>query len=187
MIYMTVLVACEFSGVVRDAFTRRGHDAVSCDIEPSERSGLHITTNVLDLLDGGWDMMIAHPPCTYLCNSGVRWLYEIPGRRELMYYASEFFYELIESSIDKICVENPIPHKHACLPGYNQIIQPWMFGEGETKSTCLWLKNLPELEPTNIVIGRKHRVHYEPPGKNRQKNRSRTYTGIAEAMAEQWG
>ena len=184
---MKVLIACEFSGIVRDAFIQKGHDAVSCDIEPTERSGAHIIGNVLDLLDDDWDMMIAHPPCTYLCNSGVRWLHEIPGRWELMYSASEFFYKFVESTIHKICIENPIPHSHACLPDYNQIIQPWMFGDGETKATCLWLKNLPELKPTNIVSGRKPKVHYESPGPNRQKNRSRTYTGIAEAMAELWG
>lgn len=184
---MKVLIACEFSGIVRDAFIQKGHDAVSCDIEPSERPGAHITGNVLDLLDDGWDMMIAHPPCTYLCNSGVRWLHEIPGRWELMYSASEFFYKFVESTIHKICIENPIPYGHACLPDYNQIIQPWMFGDGETKATCLWLKNIPELKPTNIVSGRKPKVHYESPGPNRQKNRSRTYTGIAGAMAEQWG
>ena len=184
---MRVLIACEFSGRVRDAFIQKGHDAVSCDIEPSEKLGAHITGNVLDLLGDGWDMMIAHPPCTYLCNSGVRWLHEIPGRWGLMYSASEFFYKFVESTIHKICIENPIPHGHACLPDYNQIIQPWMFGDGETKATCLWLKNLPELKPTDIVSGRKPKVHYEAPGPNRQKNRGRTYTGIAEAMAEQWG
>ncbi|MCK5520341.1 MAG: DNA cytosine methyltransferase [Candidatus Marinimicrobia bacterium] len=184
---MKVLIACEFSGIVRNAFIERGHDAVSCDIETSEKPGAHIIGNVLDLLDDGWDMMIAHPPCTYLCNSGVRWLHEIPGRWELMRSASKFFYEFVESSIHKICIENPIPHKYGKLPKYSQIIQPWLFGHNETKATCLWLKNLPKLKPTNIVSGRQQKIHCEPPGKNRSRNRSRTYKGIAKGMAEQWG
>lgn len=184
---MKVLVACEFSGVVRDAFINNGHDAISCDILPSERSGPHIIGDVISLLDETWDIMIAHPPCTYLCNSGVRWLHEIPGREELMEAASEFFYKFIKCDIDKVCIENPIPHKYGCLPAYNQIIHPWMFGHGETKATCLWLKGLPLLEPANVVKGREPRVHYESPGPERQKNRSRTFTGIASAMAEQWG
>ena len=189
---MKVLIACEFSGIVRDAFIECGHDAVSCDILPSERAGPHITGDVLYWLDDGWDLMIAHPPCTYLCNSGVRWLYtgysKLPGGRwDRLKEASLFFKTLLNADIERICIENPIPHKHGNLPKYTQIIHPWQFGHGETKATCLWLNGLPLLQPTDIVNGRKPRVHYEAPGQNRQKNRSRTYAGIAGAMAEQWG
>ncbi|KKN74889.1 hypothetical protein LCGC14_0386380 [marine sediment metagenome] len=188
---MKVLVACEFSGVVRDAFARRGHDAWSCDLEPSEAGGSHLQFDVRDaILDWDWDLMIAHPPCPYLSRSGVRWLYEQPGRWELMREAAQFFKALWEANIPKIAIENPIPHRYGIEPlagRYSQIIQPWQFGHGEVKATCLWLKGLPLLEPTNVVDGRVPRVHYEGPGKDRWKNRSRTYYGIAEAMAEQWG
>ena len=187
---MKVLIACEFSGVVRNAFAINGHDAISCDILPTELKGNHHQGDVLDILNEKqeqWDLMIAHPPCTYLCNSGVRWLHEISGRWDELNKAKEFFNVFLNSNIKKIAIENPIPHKYAELPKYTQIIQPWMFGHGESKATCLWLKNLPELKPTSIVSGRKPKVHYEAPGSNRQKNRSRTCAGIAAAMAEQWG
>lgn len=187
---MKVLVACEFSGVVREAFKAGGHDAWSCDLLPTEILGQHIQDDVLKHLDDGWDLMIAHPPCTYLCNSGVRWLHEIPGRWEQMIEASLFFRRLYESSITKIAIENPIPHKYAMniiKVGYKQIIQPWQFGHGETKATCLWLRNLPKLQPTNIVPGREQRIWKLPPSETRSIERSRTFKGIAGAMAEQWG
>ncbi len=186
---MKVLVACEFSGIVRDAFARRGHDAWSCDLLPTEIPGNHIQDDVLKHLDEGWDLMIAHPPCTRLCNSGVCWL----GKRNLwaeMEQAGQFFRLLLEAEIPRVAVENPIPHKYALnIIGrkYDQAIQPWQFGHGETKATCLWLVNLPILLPTSVVEGRAQRSHHEPPSPDRWKNRSRTFTGIAEAMAEQWG
>jgi len=195
---MRVLVACEFSGVVRDAFRARGHDAYSCDLIDSE-SNYHITGSVYGLVDGAWDLMIAHPPCTYLCNSGVRWLHEIPGRWRDMQEGAIFFHDLWKTRtahIPKICVENPIPHKHALLDPYTQIIHPWQFGHKEMKATCLWLKGLPELEPTDVVgpppkdkEERKkwQKVHRASPGPDRWKERSITKTGIAQAMAEQWG
>ena len=186
---MKILIGCEFSGIVRDAFTAHGHDAISCDIIDTEKPGKHYKGNVLDILNSGYDGAIFHPPCTFLTNSGVRWLYEKPGRWEEMKKAAEFFKTLLNADIPKICVENPIPHKYAMdIIGkkYTQIIQPWQFGHGETKSTCLWLKGFPELKPTKIVSGRLHKVHHEPPSEERQKNRSRTYVGIAQAMAEQW-
>ena len=190
---MNILVACEFSGIVRDAFRKRGHSAVSCDLLPSERPGPHHQGNVLEFIKNtdGWDLMIAHPPCTYLANSGVRWLYEQPDRMRKMIDARDFFYQLTNADIEHICIENPIPHKYlyndCFIPKYDQIIQPWMFGHGETKATCLWLKNLPKLAPTNIVSGREGRVWKESPSPDRWKKRSRTFQGIADAMAEQWG
>lgn len=186
---MKVLVACEFSGIVRDAFAARGHYAVSCDFLPSERPGHHIVGNVEYVLHAdGWDLMIAHPPCTYLCNSGVRWLAGNLERRIAMHEAARFFLTLLSAKhIPRICIENPIPHRHAGLPPYSQTIQPWQFGHGETKRTCLWLKGLPNLVPTNVVEGREPRVHHASPGPDRWKERSRTFDGIAKAMAEQWG
>lgn len=188
---MKILVACEFSGIVRDAFRKRGHDAWSCDILPTEADPTyHLQCDVLEILDQGWDMMIAHPPCIYLANSGVRWLYANPRRWEKLKEAAEFFKALWNANIPRIALENPIPHKYARdLIGvpYSQVIQPWQFGHGETKATCLWLKNLPPLKPTNIVDGRENRVHRMPPGPNRWRERSRTFHGIAEAMAAQWG
>ena len=184
---MRVLIACEFSGVVRDAFIAAGHDAVSCDLMPSEKPGPHITGNVTQLLNDSWDLMIAHPPCTYICNSGVRWLHSRPGRWELLNEAKIFFNLFLNSDIEKIAIENPIPHKYAELPKYTQIIQPWQFGHGETKKTCLWLKNLPLLAPSDIVDGRFDRIHRMSPSKHRSQDRSRTYQGIADAMADQWG
>ena len=195
---MRVLVACEFSGIVRDAFIARGHYAKSVDLLPTERPGPHYQGDILDFIKStnGWDLMIAHPPCTYLTNSGVRWLYGGKGTvpdEERWYHmeqAASFFYRLLNANIPKIAVENPVMHKYAIeIIGrkQDQIIQPWQFGHGETKGTGLWLKNLPKLVPTNIVDGRKPRVHSASPGPNRWKERSITYTGIAEAMAEQWG
>jgi hypothetical protein len=189
---MKVLVACEFSGRVRDAFTKRGHEAWSCDLLQSDAPGNHFQGNVLDILDAGWDLIIAHPPCTYLCNSGVRWLHGPPygcTRWQQMQTGALFFKLLLDADVPKIAIENPIPHKYAVeIIGrkYDQIIQPWQFGHGETKATCLWLKGLPKLEPTNIVAGREARIHKMPPSADRGRKRSITYSGIAEAMAEQW-
>lgn len=195
-----MLVACEFSGVVREAFRCHGHDAWSCDLLPSEIPGPHFQCNVLTILDQGWDLMVAHPPCTYLCNSGVRHLHGEKGqeRYRLMFAACQFFQALWRCSIPRIAIENPIPHKYARaeLGDYTQLIQPWMFGHGETKATCLWLKNLPLLEPSHRRQDlfclpepkeREHRIWLMSPNKDRAKNRSRTFIGIAAAMAQQWG
>ena len=188
---MRVLVACEYSGAVRDAFTALGHEAMSCDLLPTESPGAHHQGSVLDVLNDGWDLMIAHPPCTFLCNSGVRWLAENPDRWRDLDAACHFFNALLDAPIPRICIENPIPHRHAVqrIGGrkYTQIIHPWQHGHGETKATCLWLKGLPPLTPTAIVDGRVQRIHRMPPGKNRSKERSKTYAGIASAMAAQWG
>lgn len=183
-----VLIGCEFSGIVRDAFKAKGHDAWSCDLLPTERKGQHIQGDVLEILNDGWDLMIAHPPCTRLCNSGVRWLAE----RNLWYdldKACDFFNELKMADIPGICIENPIPHKYAVakIGKYDQIIQPWQFGHGEMKATCLWLKGLRKLGMTKLVAGREARIHKMTPSSNRGKLRSITYQGIANAMAEQWG
>ena len=180
---MKVLVACEFSGIVREAFKAKGHYAVSCDLLPTEIDGLHIQGDVLEILNDGWDLMIAHPPCTHLAVSGARWFkYKVKEQKE----AIAFFMRLVNADIPKICVENPISIMSTHYRKPDQIIQPWQFGHGETKKTCLWLKNLPLLQPTNIVEGREPRIYYESPGVDRWKNRSRFYKGIAEAMAEQW-
>lgn len=199
---MRVLVACEFSGVVRDAFAERGHDAWSCDLLPCERGGKHIQGDVREVLGQDWDLMVAHPPCTYLTNAGARHLHSVPSRRgtvtkihgaerwRLMEEAAAFFWHLLNCSIPKVAVENPIPHRYAVKEigrKYDQLFQPWQFGHGETKATCLWLKGLPPLTPTKIVEGRTPRVHYASPGPDRWKERSRTLPGIAAAMAEQWG
>lgn len=185
-----VLVACEFSGIVRDAFRERGHDAVSCDLLPTERPGPHIQGDVLDVLDEEWDLMIAHPPCTYLANSGVRWLYEKEDRWQDLIDGAVFFRRLLEAPIPRIAVENPVIHKWARKiigRGPDQTIQPWQFGHGETKAICWWLKDLPPLQATDEVAGRDNRVHREPPSENRWKERSRFYPGVAKAMADQWG
>lgn len=199
---MRVLVACEFSGIVRDAFLSRDHDAWSCDLLPTEREGPHIQDDVLNILNDGWDLMIAHPPCTYITNAGVRHLHthvfsrtgkvaKISGevRWTELRKSCVFFNALHDAPILKICIENPIPHKYAkeLIGNYTQILQPWQFGHGETKAICLWLKNLPKLVPTNIVNGREHRIHKMSPSPDRWKNRSRFFSGIAQAMAEQWG
>jgi hypothetical protein len=180
------LVACEFSGIVRDALRARGCDAVSCDLLPSEQAGPHIQDNVLRHLDDGWDGMIAHPPCTHLAVSGARWFYTKQREQQ---EAIAFCECLWTSSIPLIALENPIGvlATRSLLGPSTQIIQPWMFGHGEVKATCLWLKGLPLLQPTCIVEGRHGRVWREPPSPERWKNRSRTYQGIAEAMAAQWG
>jgi len=186
---MRVLIACEFSGRVRDAFIKKGHDAVSCDLLPTEQPGPHIQGDVLEVLDDDWDMMVAHPPCTRLCNSGVRWLAERNLWNDLL-KGGNFFKKLMNCDIPRIAVENPIPHKYAVnIIGrkYDQIIQPWQFGHGETKATCLWLENLPKLTPTNIVSGREGRIWKMSPSDERGKLRSTTFQGIANAMAEQWG
>lgn len=182
---MRILIACEFSGIVRDAFRRKGHDAWSCDLLPCERSNeFHIQDDVLNILDSDWDMMIAHPPCTHLAVSGARWFkYKQKEQSE----AIEFFMKLVNANIPKTAVENPISIMSTKYRRPDQIIQPWQFGHGETKAICLWLKNLPELKPTNIVSGREARIHRMPPSKDRWKERSRFYTGIADAMADQWG
>jgi site-specific DNA-cytosine methylase len=181
---MKVLIACEFSGIVREAFKARGHDAWSCDILPTEIPGQHIHDDVLKHLNDGWDLMIAHPPCTHLAVSGARWF---KNKLQEQAEALEFVRMLMAAPIRMICIENPISIISSRIRKPDQIIQPWQFGHGETKATCLWLKNLPLLQPTNIVDGRVNRVHREPPSPERWKNRSRTYQGIAEAFASQWG
>jgi len=181
---MKVLVACEFSGIVREAFKAKGHDAWSCDLLPTEIPGQHIQGDVLTILNDGWDLMIAHPPCTHLAVSGARWFKDKKGEQEA---ALEFVRMLMSASIPKICIENPVSVISTRIRKPDQIIQPWQFGHGGTKATCLWLKDLPKIVPTNIVEGRTGRVHHEPPGPERWKNRSRTFSGIANAMAEQWG
>lgn len=188
-----VLVACEFSGIVRDAFAAVGCDAWSCDLLPTERPGPHYQADALFVSrERPWDLLIAHPPCTYLCNSGVRWLYggkgkvQDPERWRLMHNATVFFRALLNAPIPRVAVENPVPHSHAGLPKFTQSIQPWQFGHGEVKRTCLWLRGLPPLVPANIVTGREPRVHHASPSADRWKERSRTYHGIAAAMAAQW-
>jgi len=181
---LRVLIACEFSGIVRDAFIRRGHDAMSCDLLPTESPGPHYQGDVLNILNDGWGLMIAHPPCTYLAVSGARWF---AGRRKEQEAALSFVRLLLDAPIQRIAIENPISVISSKIRKPDQIVQPWMFGHPETKATCLWLKNLSLLKPTNIVDGRANRVHLEPPGPDRWKNRSRTYPGIAAAMADQWG
>lgn len=182
---MKVLIACEFSGVVREAFKAKGHDAYSCDILPSEiPSPNHIQDNVLNVLNDNWDLMIAHPPCTHLAVSGARWF---KHKQQEQKDALIFVQKLMDAPIEKIAIENPISIISSKIKKPSQIIQPWQFGHGETKATCLWLKNLPNLIPTDIVEGREARIHKMPPSINRGKERSRTYIGIAKAMAEQWG
>jgi site-specific DNA-cytosine methylase len=181
---MRVLIACEFSGIVRDAFTARGHFAVSCDLLPTERPGRHYPGDVFQIIDQPWDLMIAHPPCTHLAVSGARWFKE---KQREQAEALEFVRALLTAPIPRIALENPISIISSRIRKPDQIIQPWMFGHGETKATCLWLKNLPKLEPTNIVSGREPRVHHASPGPDRWKERSRTLQGIADAMADQWG
>ena len=180
---MRVLVACEFSGIVRDAFIARGHDALSCDLLPTEKEGPHYQGDVGDLLQEKWDLMIAHPPCRFLASSGARWYMRTREQEE----AIEFVYQIGRVNIQRIAIENPVGVLSTRLCKPDQIIQPWQFGHGETKATCLWLKNLPLLEPTNIVEGREPRIHHMIPSPERWKDRSRTFQGIADAMAEQWG
>lgn len=181
---MRVLVGCEFSGIVRDAFAALDHDAWSCDLIPSERPGQHIQGNVLDYLEDDWDLMIAHPPCTHLAVSGARWF---KNKQAEQIAALQFVGELMAAPIARIAIENPVSIISSRFRKPDQIIQPWQFGHGEVKATCLWLKGLPKLVPTHIVEGRTARVHKEPPGPDRWKNRSRTMPLIAEAFASQWG
>lgn len=181
---MRVLVACEFSGVVRDAFTNRGHDAMSCDLRLSDRPGPHYCGDVLDILNDGFDLLVAFPPCTHLASSGARWFKDKAKEQAA---SLSFVRSLMSAPIPRIAIENPIGVISTKVRKPDQIIQPWQFGHGETKATCLWLKNLPPLVPTNIVSGREHRIHLVPPSPIRWMIRSRTYVGIAEAMAQQWG
>ena len=183
---MRVLVACEFSGIVRDAFAALGHDAWSCDLLPSERPGKHIQGDVAPVLSDGWDLMVAHPPCTYLARSGSRW-WNDPGRAEAREAALEFVRLLLDAPIERIALENPPGAIGSNIRKANQYIQPWQFGHGEVKTTGLWLKNLPRLSSTRMVTGRDPKVHHAAPGPDRWKNRSRTLPGIASAMAQQWG
>lgn len=180
---MRVLVACEFSGIVRGAFTARGHDAVSCDFEPTERPGPHIQGDVTGIIEDGWDMMIAFPPCTYLARSGARWHWGTPRQAR----ALEFVALLMAAPIPRIAIENPVGAINSKIRRPDMILHPWEYGHGETKATCLWLKNLPPLMVGDLVTGRRHTVHEMSPGPDRARNRSRTYPGVAEAMAEQWG
>lgn len=196
---MKVLVACEYSGIVREAFKAMGHDAWSCDLLPTEIEGQHIQGDVLEIINQDWDLMIAHPPCTYLCNSGVHWLNRQEGRWEKMREGALFFKALWDTPISKICIENPVMHKYAreiIGASYWQSIQPYQFGHPESKRTCLWLKNLPFLETTNVLekpasgkwdnqtASGQNKL---APSPDRWKLRSKTYTGIAAAMASQWG
>lgn len=183
---MNVLVACEYSGVVRDAFAAMGHYAMSCDLLPTEKPGLHYIGDVRDVIDDGWDLMIAHPPCTHLAVSGARHFARkiADGSQDA---ALDFVRTLMLAPIQRIAIENPVSIISTRIRRPDQGIQPYMFGHGETKATCLWLKNLPPLHPTKYVEGREARVHRTPPGPNRWKERSRTYQGIADAMAMQWG
>ena len=178
-----VLVACEFSGIVRDAFIAAGADAMSCDFLPTEAPGPHYVGDVRDVIGDGWDLMIAHPPCTHLAVSGARWFKDKRLEQDL---ALEFVRLLLSAPIRQIAVENPISIISSRIRKPDQIIQPWQFGHGETKATCLWLKGLRPLTPTDIVDGRVARVHRMPPGPERWKERSRTFKGVAAAMAEQW-
>lgn len=181
---MKVLVACEFSGAVRDAFAALGHDAWSCDMLPSETPGQHYEGDARDFLGAGWDLMIAHPPCTHLAVSGALWF---KGKPDEQAHGLGFVLQLANAPIDRIAIENPISILSSHWRKPDQIIQPHQFGHGEVKATCLWLKNLPKLQPTNQVEGREPRVHHASPGPDRWKERSRTLEGIAAAMAEQWG
>jgi hypothetical protein len=194
-----VLIACEYSGTVRDAFIKVGHDAMSCDLLPTDVAGPHYQGDVKYVLDDQWDLLIAHPPCTYMTNSGVSWLHKDPARWALLDDAAAFFNLLLDAPVKRIAVENPIMHKYAKERIGNrkqdQVVQPWMFGHMEQKGTCLWLKNLPLLTATNNVKAEmlllpdneRQRLHYLPPGPDRWKLRSKTYQGIADAMAAQWG
>lgn len=181
---MRVLIACEYSGVVREAFKERSHHAVSCDLLDSEIPGLHYKGNIFDIIDQEWDMMIAFPPCTHLAVSGARWFKD---KQQEQQEAIRFFMKLMDAKIPRIAIENPIGIMSTLYRKPDQIIQPWQYGHGETKATCLWLSNLPLLTPTNIVEGREARIWKMPPSPNRAKERSRTYEGIAKAMSEQWG
>lgn len=181
---MKVLVACEFSGIVRDAFTYAGHDAISCDLISSERPGQHYEGDIFDVIDEGWDLMIAHPPCTHLASSGARWWRH---KKREQAEALDFVRDLMAAPIPRIAIENPVGKIGSTIRKADQVIQPWMFGHGEVKTTCLWLKGLPKLIPTNIVPGREQKCWKQPEHKDRWRRRSRTYPGIAAAMSAQWG
>ena len=182
-----VIVACEYSGRVREAFRNIGHDAWSCDIiESEDDSKFHIQTCIEDVINDGWDLMVAHPPCTHLAVSGARH-FKAKQESGVQQEALDFVRLLLEADIPKIALENPVSIISSKIRKPDQIIQPWQFGHGETKATCLWLKGLPKLVPTNIVEGREQRIHKMPPSPTRWKERSRTYQGIADAMAQQWG
>ena len=180
---MKVLVGCEYSGIVRDAFLALGHEALSCDLLPSERHGPHYQGDVRDILGDGWDIAIFHPPCAHLAVSGARWF---KYKRQEQAEALDFVRLLMSADIPRIAIENPVSVISSHIRKPDQIIQPWQFGHGETKATCLWLKSLPLLRPTQIVDGRAARIHHMPPSPERWKERSRTYEGIAKAMAAQW-
>jgi site-specific DNA-cytosine methylase len=181
---MKVLVACEYSGVVRDAFRALGHDAMSCDLLPTDVEGPHYQGDVRDILHNGWDLMIAHPPCTHLAVSGARWFKDkVQEQAESL----DFVRLLMDAPISRIAIENPVSVISSRIRKPDQIIQPWQFGHGETKATCLWLKGLPLLTPTDVVDGREQRIWKLPPSPDRWKIRSATYAGIARAMAQQWG
>lgn len=193
---MRVLVACEFSGVVRRAFRKRGHDAWSSDLLPADDGINHYQVDVMEIIQNEWDLMVAHPPCTYLCSSGLHWNKRVPSRQAETEKALDFVASLMAAPIQKIAIENPIGCISSRIRKPDQIIQPWMFGHPESKATCLWLKGLPKLEPTNL-LPKPESGRWEnqtpsgqnklPPSKDRWKLRSITYAGIAEAMAEQWG
>ena len=196
---MKILVACEFSGTVRDAFLKKGHDAISCDILEGEGDGPHYQGDIRDILYNGWDLIIAHPPCTYLANSGVSWLHKDETRWPKLDAAADFFNLFLDLPNQKICVENPIMHKYAKERignrNQSQVIQPWMFGHLEQKATCLWLRGLPLLKETKnvkedmlaLTPAERQKLHWLPPSPNRWKLRSKTYQGIADAMADHWG
>lgn len=183
---MRVLVACEYSGRVRDAFIAMGHDAMSCDLLPTEADGPHYQGDVRDVIGDGWDLMISHPPCTHLAVSGARH-FAAKKASGVQDEALDFVRYLLDAPISKIALENPVSIISSRIRKPDQVIQPWQFGHGETKATCLWLKGLPKLAPSNIVGGREARVHKMAPSPDRWKERSRTYEGIAAAMADQWG
>jgi len=193
---MKVLVACEYSGKVRDAFIKRGHDAMSCDLLPTDSPGPHYQGDVMDILNDGWDLMIAHPPCTYLAVSGLHWNKRVPGRAEKTEEALSFVKALMDAPIHKIAIENPVSCISSRIRKPDQIVQPWWFGHDASKKTCFWLKNLPALVETNRLPGddKTRRANQTASGQNklgpsadRWKIRSETYQGIADAMAEQWG
>jgi hypothetical protein len=182
---MRVLIACEYSGTVREAFKKRGHTAMSCDLLPTEIPGLHYQGDVFNIINDDWDLMIAHPPCTHLAVSGARHFAakRADGRQQ---EGINFFMRLAEAKVMKKCIENPVCIMSTIWRKPDQVIQPWQYGHGETKATCLWLEGLPRLVPTKVVDGREQRVHNLPPSPDRWKLRSTTYQGIADAMAEQW-
>jgi hypothetical protein len=196
---MKILIACEYSGTVRDAFLKLGHNAMSCDFLPTDALGPHYQGNMFDIINQGWDLMIAFPPCTYLCSSGLHWNKRTPGRQEKTDEAVEFVRSILNANVGKIAVENPIGCISSQIRKPDQIIQPWEYGENASKSTCLWLKNLPPLFPTKIIhpriVNGKPRYDNQTdsgqnklgPSDDRWKIRSKTYQGIADAMAQQWG